>query len=70
MKTKNSDKNDNLQQRAAKDENISQEEVLNLDELFDLQGGAEDKQLGSCGLGCFTGAIFNESDGSKDIKNE
>ena len=64
MKTKNSAKGDN------QDENYSQEELLNMDELFDLQGGIDDKQLESCGLGCFSGATFNESTGNKSIRNE
>lgn len=56
MKTKNSAKGDNQRQGTPQDENYSQEELLNMDELFDLQGGIDDKQLESCGLGCFSGA--------------
>lgn len=70
MKTKNSGKNNDQQQGASKDENNSQEELLNMDELFDLQGGIDDKLQGNCGLGCFTGAVFNEGSGDKDIKSE
>ena len=49
MKTKNSAKGDNQRQGTPQDENYSQEELLNMDELFDLQGGIDDKQLESCG---------------------
>ena len=69
MKTKNSGKSNDQQHGASKDENSSQEE-LNMDELFDLQGGIDEKLQGNCGLGCFTGAVFNESIGDKDIKSE
>ena len=70
MKTKNSAKGVNQRQGIPQDENYSQEELLNMDELFDLQGGIDDKQLGSCGLGCFSGATFNENTGDKSIRNE
>ena len=70
MKTKNSAKGDNQRQGIPQDENYSQEELLNMDELFDLQGGIDDKQLGSCVLGCFSGATFNENTGDKSIRNE
>lgn len=70
MKTKNSGKSNDQQYGASKDENSSQEELLNMDELFDLQGGIDEKLQGNCGLGCFTGAVFNESIGDKDIKSE
>ena len=70
MKTKNSAKGDNQRQGIPQDENYSQEELLNMDELFDLQGGIDDKQLGSCELGCFSGATFNENTGDKSIRNE
>lgn len=70
MRNKDSEKRDNAGQQAAETENISQEELLNMDELFDVQGGVEDKQQGSCGLGCFTGAIMHESFGDKPDNNE
>lgn len=68
MKTKNSEKNNDRQQRAGKDDDISQEELLNMDELFDLQGGIDENLKGTCGLGCFTGAVFNES--TDEVKSE
>lgn len=70
MKTKNSAKGDNQRQGTPQDEKYSQEELLNMDELFDLQGGIDDKQQGSCELGCFSGATFNENTGDKSIRNE
>lgn len=71
MKNENPDKRDiRLQQGAANDENISQEEVLNMDELFDLQGGVDDQLKGNCGLGCFTGATMHQSSDDKPSTNE
>lgn len=58
MKTKNSAKGDNQRQGIPQDENYSQEELLNMDELFDLQGGIDDKQLGSCRAGMLFRCYF------------
>lgn len=71
MKTRN---NDHPQQEGTKKEISSQEEILNLDELFDVQGGIDDKQqdqLGGCGLGCFTGSTtYTENPGGSTHKDE
>jgi len=32
-----------------------EEQMLNLDELMDVQGGVEEKDIPNCGLGCYTG---------------
>lgn len=38
--------------------NYSEEEqVLDLNELMDVQGGIEEKELAKCGLGCYTGGF-------------
>lgn len=35
------------------------EESLNLDELFEIQGGIDnDEDLANCGLGCFLGGVY------------
>lgn len=36
-----------------------EEQVLNLDELMDVQGGVKEKDTTNCGLGCYTGGIVN-----------
>lgn len=49
------------------------EEVLNLDELFDVQGGVEDTEEQehmeeNCGLGCYTGGgniVINSKNGQR-----
>lgn len=71
MINKNSDNRDNrLQQDATNNESISQEELLNMDELFDVQGGIDNPLRENCGLGCFTGVIMPDSSGGKSIANE
>lgn len=71
MKNMNSDNRDNrLQQDATNNESISQEELLNMDELFDVQGGIDNPLRENCGLGCFTGVIMPDSSGGKSIANE
>ena len=38
--------------------NYSEEEqLLDLNELMDVQGGIDDKELSKCGLGCYTGGF-------------
>lgn len=65
MKTRKNNplRNDNQQQDDAKKERASQEEILNLDELFGVQGGIDDKLQGGCGLGCFTGSTMHSNPG-------
>ncbi|WP_455669065.1 hypothetical protein [Phocaeicola sp.] len=36
-----------------------EEQVLNLDELMDVQGGIDEKELAKCGLGCYTGGFVD-----------
>lgn len=36
-----------------------EEQVLDLDELMDVQGGIEDHDLAKCGLGCYTGGFVD-----------
>lgn len=36
-----------------------EEQVLDLNELMDVQGGVDDKELSKCGLGCYTGGFVN-----------
>lgn len=69
MKNMNSDKRENqLQQSAANNESISQEELLNLDELFDVQGGIDRTLRENCGLGCFTGVTMPDSTGDQPVQ--
>ena len=40
--------------------NYSEEEqLLDLNELMDVQGGIDDKELSKCGLGCYTGGFVD-----------
>lgn len=43
------------QPECARHSEDEEEQVLNLDELMDVQGGVEDKDTAKCGLGCYTG---------------
>lgn len=65
MKTRknNPERSDNQLQDGTSQERASQEEILNLDELFDVQGGIDDKLQGGCGLGCFTGSTMHSNPG-------
>ena len=36
-----------------------EEQVLDLNELMDVQGGIYDKELSNCGLGCYTGGFVD-----------
>ena len=36
-----------------------EEQVLDLNELMDVQGGIDDKELSKCGLGCYTGGFVD-----------
>lgn len=36
-----------------------EEQVLDLDELMDVQGGIDDNEVAKCGLGCYTGGFTN-----------
>ena len=63
IRKNNTRRSDNQQQDDAKQERASQEEILNLDELFDVQGGIDDKLQGGCGLGCFTGSTMHSNPG-------
>lgn len=48
-----------------------EEQVLSLNELMDVQGGIEDKEIKpSCGLGCFSGAVSQNKDLKHDAANE
>lgn len=48
-----------------------EEQVLNLNELMDVQGGVEDKELKpNCGLGCFSGAVLRNQELNHDAANE
>ena len=52
--------------------NYSEEEqVLDLNELMDVQGGIDDNDLSKCGLGCYTGGFTDpiQSQG-EDAANE
>lgn len=37
----------------------NEEQVLDLNELMDVQGGIEDHELAKCGLGCYTGGFVD-----------
>ncbi len=39
-----------------------EEQVLDLNELMDVQGGIDDKELSKCGLGCYTRIILQYGD--------
>ncbi|MCS3131626.1 hypothetical protein NXW30_01510 [Phocaeicola vulgatus] len=40
--------------------NYSEEEqLLDLNELMDVQGGIDDKELSKCGTGCYTGGFVD-----------
>lgn len=58
MKTKNSAKGDNQRQGTPQDENYSQEELLNMDELFDLQGGHRRQAAGKLRTGMLLRCYF------------
>lgn len=46
---------------------INQEDLLDLDNLLDVQGGKEDDNKNvSCGLGCFTGATLRQQTESQN----
>ena len=36
-----------------------EEQVLDLNELMDVQGGIDDNELSQCGLGCYTGGFVD-----------
>ena len=36
-----------------------EEQVLDLNELMDVQGGTDDNEVAKCGLGCYTGGFTN-----------
>ena len=36
-----------------------EEQVLDLNELMDVQGGIDDEELSQCGLGCYTGGFVD-----------
>lgn len=36
------------------------DEELDLDNLLDVQGGQEDKASAGCGLGCYTGGVYQQ----------
>lgn len=36
-----------------------EEQVLNLNELMDVQGGTDEQDLSKCGLGCYTGGFID-----------
>ena len=43
-----------------------EEQVLDLNELMDVQGGIDDKELSKCGLGCYTGCLLYTSPSPRD----
>lgn len=43
-----------------------EEQVLNLDELMDVQGGTDDKETEKCGLGCYTGGLLDPTNPRKN----
>lgn len=43
----------------------AEEQMLELDELMDVQGGIEEKNVPNCGLGCYTGG-FTDPTKNKD----
>lgn len=36
-----------------------EEQVLDLNELMDVQGGVDEKETARCGLGCYTGGFVD-----------
>lgn len=53
-------KKENLKDKKPEYVHYSEEEqVLDLNELMDVQGGIEDKDLSACGLGCYTGGFVD-----------
>lgn len=43
-----------------------EEQVLDLNELMDVQGGMEDNESAKCGLGCYTGGGFTNPSKTQD----
>lgn len=52
-------------EKAAKHGNLNQEEeLLDMDELMDVQGGTDTEPVKNCGLGCYLSGINNTGQGS------
>lgn len=58
----------------AKNESIqdgnNQEDLLDLNDLLEVQGGKEEQNPANCGLGCFTGAVSKQDHSEKDAPSE
>lgn len=39
-----------------------EEQALDLNELMDVQGGVDDKDVPNCGLGCYIGGFTNTTE--------
>lgn len=49
---------------------FSQEDLLDLNDLLEVQGGKEEQNSASCGLGCFTGAVSKQSHSEQDAPSK
>lgn len=56
MKKKNETNKKQCSEETLRNE-TTPDEVLDLDSLFEVQGGQEGDKETSCGLGCFSGAV-------------
>lgn len=53
--------------KASGQNDINQDELLDLDNLLDVQGGVDDDDKSvACGLGCFSGSTFQQQGQSND----
>lgn len=48
----------------------NEDEVLNLDELMDVQGGEEGDPTQNCGLGCYLSGMVKKGDTTEDGKGQ
>lgn len=49
---------------------FNQEDLLDLDDLLEVQGGKEEQNSANCGLGCFTSAVSKQSRSEQDATSK
>lgn len=57
--------------KAAKCGNLNQEEeLLDMDELMDVQGGTDTEPVKNCGLGCYLSGIDDKGQGGMNVNED